>query len=82
MFVAIARYGEGVRGMRVDELPLVLTVAEFQRALRIGRAAAYEWARQHPKRVIRFGNRIRIPRTVVAELLGEGGSESGPGGEA
>jgi hypothetical protein len=51
------------RTTQVDELPAFLTVDELQQFLRIGRSAAYDYARVHGRRV---GRLIRVPREVLA----------------
>lgn len=62
--------------MALDELPEVMTLAEAARALRIGRSAAYELARQWKlsggKRgipVVTVGRQFRVLRSALVELL-------------
>lgn len=55
----------------VADLPLVLTIPELAEVLRWSRSAAYDWARTHPDDVIRVNRSIRVPRRVVARLVGE-----------
>lgn len=57
--------------MRLDQLPLVLSVEEFASATRIGRGTAYEAVRTGQIRSIRIGRRVLIPRAVLLDLLGE-----------
>jgi excisionase family DNA binding protein len=51
------------------ELPLVLTVEEAAKTLRIGRTAAYEAARRGDLPVIRLGRSIRVPRHALDQML-------------
>ncbi|MEX0753995.1 MAG: hypothetical protein WD556_02615 [Actinomycetota bacterium] len=64
------------------DLPLVITIPELADALRWSRSAAYDWARSHPEDVIRVNRSIRVPRRVVAELIGEGVPPHGDGDAA
>lgn len=57
--------------------PDVLTMAEVQRVLRVGRTKLYElsseWRDSGGKsglRVLEFGNALRVPRIAVEELIG------------
>lgn len=57
--------------------PVVLTVEEAARILRIGRSAAYEAARRYLTTggaeglpVVRLGRRLRVPRPALARMLG------------
>ena len=59
-----------------EALPLVLSVEEAARLLRIGRSAAYEQARifrdtggREGLPVIAIGRSLRVPRTALLELL-------------
>lgn len=68
--------------MKVSELPLVLTVEEAARALRIGRSAAYEQARRYLATggaeglpVVRLGRVLRVPGQALARLLSTDGRE-------
>lgn len=61
---------------RLDDLPEVLTVEEAAAVLRIGRAAAYELARQwresHGREglpVVALGRSLRVPRVALRRLL-------------
>jgi excisionase family DNA binding protein len=56
----------------MTELPLVLTVPEVAKALRISRGAAYEAIRCGDIKSVRIGRTIRVPRHRIAEML-EGG---------
>ena len=60
----------------VDTLPLLMTVAELSKVLRIGRNKCYELIRSNQIRSIRLGKSIRIPRTAIYEFL-ESGADSG-----
>lgn len=60
-----------------EALPLVLTVEEAARVLRIGRSAAYEQAATYLATsgatglpVVRFGRSLRVPRHALGRLLG------------
>ena len=62
--------------MSLDELPVVLTIEEAARVLRIGRSAAYELARQWRATdgrvglpVVAFGRRLRVPRAALIRLI-------------
>ena len=55
----------------MSDQPLVLTVEEAARALRIGRGAAYEAVRQGSIPAVRIGRTLRIPRHGLLALLGE-----------
>ncbi|HZU80482.1 MAG TPA: helix-turn-helix domain-containing protein [Acidimicrobiales bacterium] len=61
------------------ELPLVLSVEEAARILRIGRSAAYEQARifratagREGLPVIAIGRSLRVPRAALLDLLETG----------
>ena len=53
------------------KLPVVLTVEEAAKALRISRGAAYEAVRTGEIPSVRLGRTIRIPRCRLLDLLGE-----------
>ncbi len=57
--------------MKIEDLPLVLTVEEAAKALKIGRSAMYEAIAKGQVRSIKIGRKIRIPRAALAQLLGE-----------
>jgi hypothetical protein len=66
-------------GSSETELPLVLSVEEAARLLRIGRSAAYEQARifratggREGLPVIAIGRSLRVPRAALLELLEAG----------
>lgn len=54
----------------VDQLPLMLTVKEVARVLRIGRNEAYAAVADGSLPSVRIGRSIRIPRNSLATLLG------------
>ena len=57
-------------GNVVEELlPLVLTVPEAGKALRIGKNSAYELVRCGKLRCIRVGRAIKIPRSAIYDFL-------------
>lgn len=52
-----------------DNLPLLLTVEEMQKVLRIGRNAAYQLVKDGSIQTIRIGRSIRIPRKALIQLV-------------
>ena len=58
--------------MRVDDLPLLLTVDEAAEVLRIGRNGAYAAVANGALPSVRIGRTIRIPRDALAVLIGAG----------
>jgi len=52
--------------------PLVLTVEEAAKLLRISRGSAYERVREGAIPTIRLGKRILVPRAALDRLLLEG----------
>ena len=52
--------------------PLVLTVEEAAKALRIGRTAAYEAVRRGEIPSVRIGRSLRVPRHALDKMLGNG----------
>jgi len=56
--------------VRLEDLPVFLSVAQFRRLFSppIGRGAAYAFARKYG---VRIGGRLFVPRSVVERLLGE-----------
>lgn len=56
----------------MSDLPLVLTVEEAARALRISRGSAYEAVRTGEIPSIRIGRRVLVPRQMLLTLLGVG----------
>lgn len=55
----------------MSELPLVLTVEEAAKALRISRGSAYEAVRTGDLPHVRVGRTIRVPRKALLALLGD-----------
>lgn len=53
-----------------ENFPLVLTVPEAAKKLRIGIGRCYELARCGQLRSIKIGKRILIPRASIFEFLG------------
>lgn len=51
------------------DMPEVLTVADLQRVLQIGRSTAYQLIQTKQLRFIRIGRSIRIPKAFVREFL-------------
>lgn len=65
----------------LDALPVVLTVEEAARLLRLSRSTAYELAARYLATegkeglpVVRLGRRLRVPRHRLEQML-EGSSE-------
>jgi hypothetical protein len=63
----------------LDGYPLMLTVEEASRVLRIGRSLAYELAQRYEASdgrdelpVMRLGSCMRVPRWALAELMSSG----------
>ncbi len=54
-------------GSWLDELPLLLTVAELQNVLRVSAPQAYATA--HSIGVVRIGRALRVPRAALAAWL-------------
>lgn len=52
----------------LDELPLMLTVEEAARVLRMGRNSAYAAVADGSIPSVRFGRVIRVPRQALAAL--------------
>ena len=55
--------------MKIDNLPLLLTVHDLASLLRIGRNAAYQLVKDGAVRNIRVGRSIRIPREALVQFL-------------
>jgi excisionase family DNA binding protein len=55
----------------MSELPLVLTVEETAKALRISRGACYQAIRCGDIKAVRLGRTLRVPRHGLAQMLGE-----------
>lgn len=54
----------------LGDLPLMLTVEEAARVLRVGRNGAYAAVADGVLPAVRIGRTIRIPRAALAEMLG------------
>jgi excisionase family DNA binding protein len=54
----------------LDQLPLLLTVEEAGKVMRISRTGAYDAVAEGALPAIRIGRTIRIPRDRLAEMLG------------
>src|SRR5207249_10989085 len=61
----------GGASVSFDELPLVLTVDEARRVLRIGRRQLYEAIARRDVHTIKVGRTIRIPRSSLEAWLAE-----------
>lgn len=55
--------------MKIDNIPLLLTVQDLASLLRIGRNAAYQLVKDKAVRSIRVGRSIRIPREALVQFL-------------
>lgn len=55
--------------LRLDECGSVLTVAELERVLKIGRRQAYDLIRRREIYAVKIGRSLRIPRSAVEEFL-------------
>ena len=58
-------------GMTSGELPLVLTVDEARRLLRIGRRQLYQAIARHDVPAVKIGRSIRIPRSGLEAWLAQ-----------
>lgn len=77
--ISVPQLREEVKSVTPEE-PLVLTVEEAARILRIGRSAAYEQARRFIATggaeglpALRLGRRLRVPREALNRMLAIGG---------
>ena len=57
------------KGMTTGELPLVLTVDEARRVLRIGRRQLYQAIARQDVPAVKVGRSIRIPRSSLEAWL-------------
>jgi excisionase family DNA binding protein len=67
-----------------EDRPVVLTVEEAARALRVSRSAAYRGVRAGQIPCIRVGRTLRIPRWRLEQLLNDsqgGGEPRTPGAD-
>lgn len=55
--------------MKIENLPLLLTVHDLASLLRIGRNAAYQLVKDETVRSIHVGRSIRIPREAFVQFL-------------
>jgi excisionase family DNA binding protein len=62
-----------------DDLPDVLTPAEVQSFLRLGRNATYELLKNGTLRSVRLGQKYLVPRQALRELLDGSGERSRSG---
>ena len=58
-----------------DDLPLVLTISEAAKLLRVGRNSAYEAARRGELPTLRIGRRLLVPRAALTDMLKVGYSQ-------
>ena len=61
----------GGASVSFGELPLVLTVDEARRVLRIGRRQLYEAIARRDLHTVKFGRSIRIPRSSLEAWLAD-----------
>lgn len=66
--------------MTIEELPLVLTIPEVAKVLRLGRNQTYALAASGELGAIRLGNTWRVPRHRIERLLGVDMEKAAPGG--
>ena len=57
---------------QLKDLPLVLTIPEVAKLLRVGRNSAYEAARRGELPTIRIGHRLLVPKAALEEMLQRG----------
>ena len=70
-----ANVSERAGSVSFGELPLVLTVDEARRVLRIGRRQLYEAIARRDVHTVKFGRSIRIPRSSLEAWLAEPDNE-------
>jgi excisionase family DNA binding protein len=61
----------------IDQLPLACTVGDLCRVLDISSNTAYELIRTGQVRALKVGRQLRIPRTVIAQMLEAAGEAPG-----
>ena len=66
-----ANVSERARSVSFGELPLVLTVDEARRVLRIGRRQLYQAIARRDVHTVKVGRSIRIPRSSLEAWLTE-----------
>jgi len=74
MKVELSDHGGGA-SVSFGELPLVLTVDEARRILRIGRRQLYHAIARRDVHTVKVGRSIRIPRSSLEAWLTEPGQE-------
>lgn len=67
--------------MTLDDLPLLLTVGEAAKLMRVSRNGAYNAVAEGAVPSIRIGRNIRIPRDALASILGINRDQAGPADE-
>lgn len=67
------------RATRYEDLPDVLTPAEVQAFLRIGRNAIYAALQDSKIRSVRVGQKYLIPKSALREFLDRGAEHAGAG---
>ena len=58
------------RRTRLENLPDLLSVAEFCRYASIGRSLGYDLIRRGEVSAVRLGRRLMVPRRAIQKLLG------------
>jgi excisionase family DNA binding protein len=76
MGVICNREGQVSQVIHFDDLPDVLTAAEVQSFLRLGRNATYDLLKNGTLRSIRLGQKYLVPRQALRELLDGCGEHS------
>lgn len=56
---------------KVEDLPLVLTVADVSKLLGVGKNTAYDLIRCGVIKSVRVGRQIRVPKSAFLEFLGQ-----------
>ena len=57
--------------MKIEDLPLALSIEQAAEALQVKRSALYEAVREGDIRSVRIWRKIRVPRAAIAEFLEE-----------
>jgi excisionase family DNA binding protein len=65
----------------MSDLPLVLTVEETAKVMRLSRGSTYEAVRTGAIPSVRIGRRVLIPRAALLALLGESPADEHAGRE-
>ncbi|EKP94488.1 helix-turn-helix domain-containing protein [Thermaerobacter subterraneus] len=60
---------QGTTVRSIEDLPLLLTVPEAAKVLRVGVSRAYEMAHRGEIPAVRIGRRVRVPRDALTLFL-------------